>query len=379
MPKVLVFKETILPASETFILAQMTALRRYDAVLGGLEPAHPSLALPHSPLLLSRHKPWLADVRSKLYRRTGAAPVFHARVKSQRPDLIHAHFASGGRTVLPLARSLGVPLVVTLHGKDVTLRARHPDLYRRLGEEAARFLCVSRFIRDCALAAGFPPEKLEVHSIGIDRRSFAPAPVPQSGHGILFVGRLVEKKGCEYLVRAMQRVQQEHPGSELTVIGDGPLRLPLKELARSLSIRCRFLGSQFAPAVRQELERARVFCVPSVTAADGDSEGLGMVFAEAQAMGVPVISTTHGGVPEIVIDNVTGLLAPERDYAALAGRISLLLGNDALWEKFRDAGILHIERHFDLLAQTAMLEDIYDGVLSGTASSDQAERLSRVS
>jgi glycosyltransferase involved in cell wall biosynthesis len=148
------------------------------------------------------------------------------------------------------------------------------------------------------------------------------------------------------------------------VIGDGPLRSRLETLARELNVRCRFLGVQPASTVREALQRAQIFCVPSVTAANGDSEGLGMVFAEAQAMGVPVVSTRHGGIPEVVSDRVTGLLAPERDHEALADSLCLLLGNEDLWQAFRAAGLQHVEQRFDLKRQTALLEAVYDRVLT---------------
>jgi colanic acid/amylovoran biosynthesis glycosyltransferase len=359
MRKVLIFKETLLQPSETFVLAQMEALSVYAPTLVGLERARPSLALEQVPLLLSDSGTAISDFRSKLYRRTGIAPVFHRRAKRLLPDLVHAHFASGGRSALPLARALRVPLVVTLHGNDVTARGQHPDRYRRLGEDASLFICVSEFIRDRALEAGFPSQKLVVHYIGIDRGLFSPSISPVTSQGVLFVGRLVEKKGCEYLVRAMELVQRAHPQCELTVIGDGPLRTSLEALAKDLNLRCQFRGIQSAAAVREALRKARIFCVPSLTAADGDSEGLGMVFAEAQAMGVPVVSTMHGGIPEVVVDRVTGLLTPERDHQALADALSVLLVDDGLWQQFHHAAPRHIEQRFDLQAQTALLEDIY--------------------
>jgi glycosyltransferase involved in cell wall biosynthesis len=364
MRKVLIFKETLLQPSETFILAQMGALSEYQPILVGLERARPSLPLEQEPLLLSDRGPAISALRAKLYRRTGVAPLFHHWAKRLLPDLVHAHFASGGRTALPLARALRVPLVVTLHGNDVTARGQRPGLYRRLGKEALYFICVSEFIRDRALEAGFPPQKLLVHYIGIDRGLFSPSIPPVASQGVLFVGRLVEKKGCEYLLRAMQIVQRAHPQCQLTVIGDGPLRLPLEALAKDLKIRCQFLGVQRATAVREALQKARIFCVPSVTAANGDSEGLGMVFAEAQAMGVPVVSTAHGGIPEVVVDHATGLLTPERNQQALAEALAVLLVDDGLWQKFHHDAPRHIEQRFDLKAQTALLEDIYTDTLA---------------
>ncbi len=359
MPDVLVFKETLLPPSETFILAQMGALRRYTGTLVGLERFVPSLPLPPNPILLSDASGTLARYRAKLYRRLPIAPRFHARARRRRPALVHAHFGSGGVSAIPLARALRVPLVVTLHGADVTVRDSRADRYARLAREATLFLCVSSFIRDQALACGLPAEKLRVHPIGLDRTQFPLVATPTTDERIVFVGRLVEKKGCADLLRAMHSVQRARPAAELVVLGDGPLRASLEALARELELNCRFLGTRPSAVVRETLEQARIFCGPSVQAPDGDSEGLGIVFAEAAAMGIPVVSTRHGGIPEIVADGRTGLLVPEHDPAALADALTRLLSDTALWERCHQAGPAHIATHFDLAKQTEELEEIY--------------------
>jgi colanic acid/amylovoran biosynthesis glycosyltransferase len=363
MPRVLIFKETLLPASETFIVAQIDALKRYQALLCGLERCRPSLSLDLDQLVLDEHPGVFGALRAKLYRKTGIAPLFHGRARRFRPDLIHAHFASGGCSAISLSRSLRVPLIVTLHGADVTVRGSNSTRYHELAKQAALFICVSEFIRNRALELDFPAAKLIVHYIGIDRILFAPSVTTAKASGVLFVGRLVEKKGCEYLLRAMRLVQNDAVDSELTVIGDGPLRFILESLARKLQIRCRFLGVQSSGTVREMLQTSRVFCVPSITAADGDSEGLGLVFAEAQSMGVPVVSTWHGGIPEVVSAGKTGLLVPERDHEALADALLAVLTDDRLWERLSRASHADIAERFDLTTQTAILEIIYDRVI----------------
>jgi glycosyltransferase involved in cell wall biosynthesis len=360
MPRVLIFKETLLPPSETFILAQMGALTRFSPCLVGLEPASRGLPLHDPPLLLSQRVSIAADLRAKVYRRTAFAPLFHQRIRHLRADLIHAHFASGGKTLLPLHKLLRLRLIVTLHGgSDVPIRKPNIGIYRELAEKADLFLCVSDFIRKQAIEAGFPPEKLLVHYIGIDRTLFFPPPDAVSADSILFVGRLVEMKGGEYLLRAMQAVQASRPASELTIIGDGPLRPELERLAAELNVRCRFLGVQSSATIRQTLRRSRLLCLPSVTTSDGQVEGLPTVLLEAQAMGVPVVSTFHSGIPEAVVDGVTGCLVPERDSGRLAAAILLLLEDRNLWQQYHLATQKHIGRRFDLHKQTAVLEDIY--------------------
>ncbi len=229
MPRVLIFKETILPPSETFILAQMGALTKFSPHLAGLEPAPKSLPLEEPPILLSRHASKASDLRAKIYRRIAFAPLFHRRVRDLQPDLIHAHFASSGKAVLPLQKQLRRPLIVTLHGgSDVPLHKPYVGIYRELWERATLFLCVSDFIRRQAIEAGYPADKLVVHYIGIDRTLFLPPAEAAATDSILFVGRLVEMKGCEYAIRAMRVVQARRPETEFTIIGDGPLRAAWK-------------------------------------------------------------------------------------------------------------------------------------------------------
>jgi glycosyltransferase involved in cell wall biosynthesis len=369
MAEILIFKETVLPRSETFILAQMQALRHVSTRLIGLEEVTAGLSLPSKPILLSRTPGGAAALRAKIYRKSGIAPLFHARAKRERPALLHAHFASGGLTAIPLAKSLGVPLLVTLHGSDVTVKWASAESMRRLGRQAALFLCVSHFIRDRAIAAGLPEEKLRVHYIGVDLEQFQAPRTDATGAGVLFVGRLVEKKGCVYLLHAMASVQQTYPDCLLTVIGDGPLRGSLESHARELGVACHFLGAQPPAIVREHLLATHIFCAPSITAEDGDSEGLGMVFAEAQAMGIPVVSSLHGGIPEVVANGRTGLLVNERDHVALAAAIASLLGDASLWGQFRHNARAHIEHAFDLAKQTAELETIYQDLMATASQS----------
>jgi glycosyltransferase involved in cell wall biosynthesis len=143
------------------------------------------------------------------------------------------------------------------------------------------------------------------------------------------------------------------------IIGDGPQRSQLESLARSENCRCEFLGVQPPERVKELMARASVLSVPSVTAANGDTEGLPLVVCEAQSMALPVAGFHHAGIPEAVAHGVTGLLCPERQVAALAENLACLLADRTLRERFgRDARQRMCER-FDLATQTARLELIY--------------------
>jgi colanic acid/amylovoran biosynthesis glycosyltransferase len=359
-PTVLIFKETLLPVSETFVAAQADHLTQFRPRYVGLGRVSPSLPLPDDSIVLTNDESLLSSFRQKLYRRVAIAPGFHRKAADVGARLIHAHFASGGRSALPLARHLRIPLVVTLHGSDVTTRMNFRHRYEELWKQASLFICVSNFIRDKALEAGFPEEKLVKLFIGVDGDVFRPAGINRDPNLVLFVGRLVEKKGCSFLLNAMARVQKEHPNARTVVVGDGPLRTSLQQLAQRLGLSCEFLGSRPAAVVREWMSRARVFCAPSVTAQNGDSEGLGMVFAEAQAMGTPVVSFSHGGIPEVVLHERTGLLAPEGDEQSLSQHICRMLDDELFWGKCVQEGIAWVSAQFNLHRQTRELEEMYD-------------------
>ncbi len=135
---------------------------------------------------------------------------------------------------------------------------------------------------------------------------------------------------------------------------------------------CTFLGAQPPSVVQQYLAKARLFCVPSTSAKNGDSEGLGMVFAEAQAMGTPVVSFEHGGIPEVVSNGRTGLLAPEGNTLLLAHNLLRLLRDDELWQRFSAAGTQSVRERFDLFKQTEELEQIYSRVIEAHATDPNA-------
>ncbi|WP_123602194.1 glycosyltransferase [Micromonospora sp. Llam0] len=286
--------------------------------------------------------------------------------------ILHAHFGVEGVYIAPTARTLGVPLVTTLHGFDVTvtkrqlLASRKPSwityVTRRdsLFDTGAKFICVSEHIRRCAIEWGYPAERTLTLPIGVDTDVITPVPLPQTPR-IVHVARLVEKKGTADLLRAFAVVRRAVPAAELVVIGDGPLRGRLGALATELGVAetVRFLGVRPHAEVLATVARSRVLCLPSVTASNGDQEGLGMVLLEAAATGRPVVGTRHGGIPEAVIDDVTGYLVPERDPAALADRLVALLADPDLCQRLGAGGRALIEERFDLRRQAAKLESLY--------------------
>lgn len=377
-PTVVVFCDHLLYPSETFIRAQAQALRRFSPVYAGSRRVS-GLELPKQSAYTINDggvKGWVLEASFKFF---GIAPNLIRSLHALDPALMHAHFGPDGLRALPLARSLGLPLIVTFHGSDATAldvsHVKAPWGHRRylaqrniLQKGATLFLAVSEFIRNKLLEQDFPAEKIVVHHIGVDTKLFSPGEgEPEKDSVVLFIGRLADRKGATFLIRAMADVQKEDPAVELVLIGDGILRAELEKQAKETLRRFRFLGTQSPEVVRQWLKRASVFCAPSIRARSGEEEAFGMVFAEAQAMQKPVVSFATGGVPEAVLHGETGFLAPERDWQALAQYLSLLLKNIDLRHKFGLAGRQRVLRLFDLNTQTSVLEKIYDGVLEGAA------------
>jgi len=367
-PAVAIFRSPLFNASETFVRAHAQSLLRYRPMLVGLDDKgnvpgelREAVFVPDGPV-------------GRIAARLGHIGALADRLRPHRPRLVHAHFATDALAALPLARALGVPLVATLHGYDVAMsRGRmlasgrlswmHYALRRTaLMRHGDLFLAVSDALREAAAAQGFPAARSRTHYLGVELDRFGPGGEREPGL-ILHVGRLVEKKGTSVLIDALARL----PDASLVVIGDGPERSRLEKRSAGLGERVRFLGSLHAGAVAEWMQRACMLAAPSVTARNGDTEGLPTVIVEAAAAGLPVVGTWHSGIPEAVADGETGFLVAENDSAALAERMGLLLGAADLRARMGTAGRRLVEERFDLRRQTARLEQIYDEVLARTS------------
>ncbi len=366
-PTAIVFRKRILPWSETFIAAQSGAMTRYAPVLVGYsrDPSGAAYLVGRPQLLLNEHSAFPA-LEKLLLKSAGRAPRRWLRaIADTGPAVLHAHFGSSALPASRIAKALGVPLVVTYHGMDITVAAKtaaEAERRRRAFAAADRVIAVSEFIAAALRDAGCPAEKITVHFIGVDTARFSPGSATRAAHEVLFVGRLVEKKGVSHLLRAMAEVRRTVPAAELVLAGDGPLREGLAREAAALGVPARFLGVQTPAEVQELMRRAAVLCGPSIADARGNAEGLPITFLEAQACGLPLIASTSGGTAEGIVHGGTGFLFAPGDEAALAAHLRTLLGDPALRARMSLAARTHVERHFDLAGQTAKLEAIYDEV-----------------
>ena len=369
-PTALIFHRNLLPKSETFVLAQADKLQHFKPYYAGIQHSG-GMVLPEDRMCALAGRGWYGNAAARWFKLTGFSPRFLERIRNIGPTLVHAHFEESGLAALPITRELDIPLITTFHGFDATanpstsgarriLNQVYGHQRRNLQREGGFFVAVSEFIRKKIIARGYPADRTVTLPIGVDTDFFTPREVEPAKPMVLFVGRLVEKKGVTYLLDAMAQVARERQDVRLVIIGDGPLKPHLVNQACVLKLPNVIFMGPCAPAiVRQQMSIASMLVSPSVTAASGDSEGLPIVVCEAQAVGLPVIGTHHAGIPEIIRDQETGFLVPERSVEELAQGISFLINHPERRGLMGVAARANVCLHFNLQLQTAKLEDLY--------------------
>ena len=281
-----------------------------------------------------------------------------ADLPHRRFDAIMCHFGPFGLLAAQL-RAIGAlegPIATAFHGYDLTswVEREGANVYRDLFREGELFLPISRHWAKRLVDLGCPEEKVVVHRMGVDCRAlpFRERALDSSGKvRLLSVARLVEKKGIEYAIEAVARLHADGLPIEYTVVGDGPLRPALKRRVAAfpgLESVVHLVGWKNQSEVAKALADSHILLVPSVTAADGDQEGIPVVLMEAMATGMPVVATRHSGIPELVEDGVSGYLAPERDADALADRIAQLAAAPSRWSEVGRSGRDAVLSNFDV-------------------------------
>ena len=282
-------------------------------------------------------------------------------------DVVHCQFGPYGVVAAQL-KQLGIVkgrVLTSFHGYDMSqhLKKVGENVYQTLFQIGDGFLPISDYWRERLISMGCPRDKITVQRMGINTDMYQFQQKPQSGAPIklLSVGRLVEKKGIEFALRALAQVKPDCPDFLYYVAGNGPLMSNLEALTSELGLsnQVKFLGWQSQAQIVDLMRESDIMITPSVTARDGDKEGIPMVLMEAMASGLPVISTYHSGIPELIEDGVSGLLVPERDVEGLAAALRRGLTQPETLAAYVVAGRHKVEQQFDLARLHSRLMDLY--------------------
>lgn len=281
---------------------------------------------------------------------------------------IHVHHGKHIKGILPVCIEYNIPIIVSIRGRDGSSKfksfQRNVKRYSSLIKHGAMYLPVCGFLAEEIKTLGFPAEKIHVLYGGIDLSLFpyTERTLPEKGEiRILSVGRLVEKKGFPTLIQAFKRIHAHFPNTKLHIIGAGKNEQKIESLISEYQLEDRIVlkGALNLHQISKELEKAHLFCLASQTSADGDIEGIPNALKEAMASGLPVISTRHAGIPELIEHNVTGYLAPESNDIELAKGIQFFLEHPHIWTEYTQRARNVIERNFDLTKQIQQQQQLY--------------------
>ncbi|MDX1559499.1 MAG: glycosyltransferase, partial [Marinobacter sp.] len=251
--------------------------------------------------------------------------AFKRFLESNHINAVLAEYGPTAVSVMEACRQAGVPLIAQFHGYDAyreSVLAELDSSYRQLFDNAAAVVGVSTHMCEQLSTLGAPAEKLFHNACGAEVAG-EPASLTEQDVTFLMVGRLVEKKAPFVSILAFAELLKQVPGARLEIIGDGPLKTPCVQLAKALSVddRILFSGAQPHDYVLNAMKQAGGFIQHSVRAPDGDMEGTPVGVLEAMGMGLPVVSTRHGGIRDIIDEGETGLLVDEYDAAGMAAAL----------------------------------------------------------
>jgi colanic acid/amylovoran biosynthesis glycosyltransferase len=394
--------------SETFVINQVIGLieRGHEVDIYGIPPAdsskvHPDvekyelLAHTHYPPTISQnylwrflkgigliiknfHKSPLVILRSlNLFYGKQAVSLrllysVMGLLEAQPYDIIHCQFGTFGLEGMVL-RDIGAikgKLITTFRGYDISLfvQQRGEHVYKSLFAKGDFFLANCEFFKKKAIKLGCNAKKIVVHGSGIDSSRFPfkiRHPHPEGKVSIATTGRLVEKKGIEYSIHAVAKVLKIYPNVEYTIIGDGYLKENLQQLIDSLNIanKVKLIGWKNQVEIIDILKNSDIFVAASVTGEDGNQDAPVNTLKEAMVMGLPVIATLHGGIPELVKDGVSGFLVPERDSDAIAEKLIYLIEHPEIWSQMAQAGRAYVESNYDINKLNDELVQIYQQVM----------------
>jgi glycosyltransferase involved in cell wall biosynthesis len=354
--------------SETFLKAHAQYLQgRIDVLYGGFVPVYfgggraLSTLVPLPVKLLRRILVPDAGLRVR--------QAFMDFLQKQAVDVVLAEYGPTGVALMAICREVNVPLVVHFHGADAYdakwLGGPGRD-YPALFQNAAAIVAVSHAMELQLLRLGAPRDKLWYNPYGVDTSAItATQPAAMPPHFVA-VGRLVDKKAPILTLLAFRDVWRKIPEARLSFIGEGLLAESCRQMTKVLGIEgaVEWMGARPHRDVLDLMRRARAFVQHSVTTASGDSEGTPVAVLEAQASGLPVVATRHGGIPDVVINEETGFLVDEYDVDGMSSLMLRLAVDPDLAAQLGAAGRRRIEENFSMTKRIGVLQSILETAVS---------------
>lgn len=347
--------------SETFIYEQIRNMKQFEPVVFTLSTRNQG-TFPVKELFSMSSLPYLKQKEESLRSIFGRSEYFKRLLKELDIKLIHAHFAYMGNYALQFKKYFNIPLITSFYGLDIYQLTKNP-LYRlqlkRLFQKGDLFTGYSSVMRERAIELGCPPEKVITFTVGIDLNRFRfKERRPGNTINFLYIGRLVEKKGVIFGIRAFAKSYQKHKNINLTIVGDGPLYNEIDSEIKKLGMTNNIKMLGYVPNTSAELDNADVFISPSVVAKNGDAEGgINVTVIEALACGIPALVTKQTQ-SDLIFDGRTGFVAKEKDPDDLSAKMDILIENPELIPKFGIMGRQMAEK-LDSKSQVAKLENIY--------------------
>ncbi len=348
------------PYSETFIQAHKQYLKNKVFYYYG---SGSQLQLEGDDYFRSSGKTLQLKLKRKLLRKPHSfinEQLILNSLKNNKIDVVLAEYGTHANNMLPILKKAGLPLVVHFHGYDASVEAviKKHNRYKEVFEYASKVIAVSKVMQEKLINMGCPKDKL-VHNVYGPRPEFHKVPPSYSKKQLIAIGRFTDKKAPYYTLMAFAQIVKNHPDAKLIMAGDGVLLNMCQNLAKHLKIETQVLfpGVITAEAYRAFLSESLAFVQHSVTAANGDMEGTPLAVLEASAAGLPVISTKHAGIPDVIVDGKTGFLCNEHDVDAMANHINLLLSDVEKAKTLGAAGKVHIEKYFSLERHIQVLQE----------------------
>jgi colanic acid/amylovoran biosynthesis glycosyltransferase len=367
---------TYLFRTGSWIYSQLTHVKKFESLVIATRKQNLDVFPWEDAHFLSELSPFSRFIQREYAKRTDFYyPYFYRLLKKRQPALLQSHFGNRGYFDLKLKEKLHVPQVTTFYGHDASMmpqdlkwRSRYNQLFNR----CELFLAEGMHMKKTLVELGCEESKVCVQRLGVDLEKipFIPRRLERDRSiRILIASTFRDKKGITYGLEAFAKLIKTHDNVELTLIGDAGRSQREVEYKKeimwviknnNLNNKINYLGFLPYPEFIEESKKHDVFLAPSIKGSDGETEGGAPVtLVEMSAYGMPVVSTLHCDIPEVILDGRSGFLVPEKDVDSLTERLAFLITHPEKWEDIGRAGRKHIEQEYDAKKQAMKLEEIY--------------------